>query len=111
MIQLTKPAEDEELKKLAPVERVFVNVDEALKNMKKWKSCNPRMKTFENKEDAIDSAQNLALVEENIIQNNDNASEGCTFSGLKAQELKMLKEAIIRDDEAQVRALVAKNPR
>jgi len=85
VILLGKPAQDEELKSLTPDARVFENKIEALKNMKKWKQCNPRMKTFQNKEDALDSAQNVVLEEEIQTQTNGAPSEGCTFKGLTAQ--------------------------
>ena len=88
-------AEDEERKQLAPDERVFGNKIEALKNMKKWKQCNPRMKTFQTKEDALYSTHNIVAEDENLLQLNGNASEGCPFKGLIAQELKKIKEAIL----------------
>ena len=111
VILLEKPAQDEELKNLEPDARVFENKVEALKNMKKWKQCNPRMKSFQNKEDALDSAQNLVPVEEIETQPNGAASEGCSFKGLTPQELKKIKEAIIQDNEDLIRQLVSTNPR
>ena len=111
VILLSKPADDEVLKSLAPDARVFEKKSEALANMKKWKQCNPRMKSFQSKEAALNSAQNIVTEEELEAQPTNAPSEGCPYKGLTPQELKKMKEAILKDDEAQIRELVSSNPR
>ena len=62
-ILLTKEPEDEELKKLGFEDRVFETKIEALNCMKKWKSCNPRMKSFGSREEAHEAAKELFIEE------------------------------------------------
>ena len=114
-ILLSKDPEDEELKSLSPEDRIFESKVEALKNMKKWKQCNPRMKTFPSKERALECASELFIeqIPEIKLPNNSGSapSEGCPYKGLIPQELKKIKEAIQKDDENEIRQLVASNPR
>ena len=109
VIQLAKkPENDEELLEIPSSQRIFADKAEALKNMKKWKTCNPRLKTFNSKKEAELHASELI---QEVEQPQEASNESCPFKGLTPQELKKLKEAILNEDESLVRQLVASNPR
>jgi hypothetical protein len=113
-ISLAKVPEDQELVDLKPEQRIFESKIEALKSMKKWKQCNPRLNSFNNFQDACNCVKTMAFLEDNNVEISVTAatpSEGCPFNGLIPQELKQMKLAINADDEDKVRLLVQTNPR
>lgn len=112
-ILLAKDPEDSELMNISPQERVFDNKIDAAETMTKWKQCNPRMKTFQTKDEALHAAQSIIHLEhqEEVASFLNAPTEGCPFKGLTPQELKRVKEAIGQDNEELVRELVATNPR
>ncbi len=119
-IILSRPPDDESLANAPTEERVFKSKEEALKTMKKWKECAPRMKMFATFEEALESAKNIVKPPEveGPDQTDDSnggkkaaPTEGCPYSGLKPQELKQLKDAINNENVEKFEELVASNPR
>lgn len=110
-ILLTKEPENGELLVNNVENRIFEDKIDAIKAMKLWKQCNPRMKSFSSRAQALESATQLFIEESNKDNKNDAPSEGCPFKSLIPQELKRIKEAIIDDDEELIRQLVMTNPR
>ena len=111
-ISLSKEPDDTELLQQTPENRVFESKVEALTQMKKWKTCQPRLsRKFETYEEALRCAETINNEDLNVPQVNNAPSEGCPFKGLTPQELKQIKEAIQSNNEDQLRQLVATNPR
>ena len=116
-----RPEENSELLEVLsnPENLVFEEKLEALSQMKKWKSCQPRLKTFDSREKALACASTIEP-EENLneisIVNSANGGpqppqEGCPYKGLTPQELKQIKEAVENSDEFRLKSLVESNPR
>ena len=111
-ISLSKEPDDAELLQQTPENRVFESKVEALIQMKKWKTCQPRLsRKFETYEEALKCAETINNEDLNVPQVNNGPGEGCPFKGLTPQELKQIKEAIQSNNEDQLRQLVATNPR
>lgn len=110
VILLTKEPEDGEPLENNVENRIFEEKIGAIKAMKVWKQCNPRMKSFASRAEAEASASQLFSEESNGLKN-DAPAEGCPFKSLIPQELKRIKEAIIDDNEELIRELVMINPR
>ena len=104
-ILITKDPENEDLKN---EKRIFESKIEALKAMKIWKTCHPRLKTFNNLEDAEENVAKILVENPNKAES---SSEGCPYKGLTPQQLKQIKEAILSDNEEIIKDLVAQNPR
>ena len=109
-ILLAKEPDSEDLKSVPFEDRIFDQKLEALKNMKKWKTCNPRMKIFHDKSEALEAAKKI---QDDEIQSEakPETSEGCPYKSLTPQELKRVKEGINANDEELVKNLADLNPR
>ena len=105
-ILITKDPENEDLKH---EKRIFESKIEALKAMKIWKTCHPRLKTFSNLEEAEENVAKILEIENS--NKTESSSEGCPYKGLTPQQLKQIKEAILKDNAQIIKDLVAQNPR
>lgn len=96
-------------------ERVFESKIEALNSLKSIKKCLPRLKVFDNYEDAFEFASlEPPCPEEEIeaaVTKASTVTEGCLHKSLMPQELKELKNAINNGDAETFQRLVDSNPR
>ena len=101
--------------------RVFETVQDALKALKTNKQSRlsrpfdcytDALKFASESSNVTESGDDSRLIQNNATENTKPAvSEGCPYKSLTPQELKMLKQAIIDEDDVTFDKLVSENPR